>query len=164
MNQSSDNNYFHIPLPGDEPQIKAGFYSSAPVATPREVIPNAWAPQQQVPMMHTNETVAVQPIQANAGYVSRTSAPTKKNALLAYLVLLVPLLGPALSFLILGRKIRGFVTGGVFLLYFILSSVPDEFMTFKGILGLYITVEFFILLFKIPKLSRTDPIPGKYWS
>lgn len=164
MNQNADNNYFHIPLPGDEPQREAGFYPSAPIPVRNEVTPNTWTPQQQAPMLHTNETVAVQPIHANAGYSSPTSTPTKKNALLAYLVLLIPLLGPALSFLILGRKIRGYVTGGIFLLYFILSSVPDEFMAFKGMLSLYIIVEFFILLFKIPKLSRTDPIPGKYWS
>lgn len=163
MNQSSQNSgYFHIPLPGDEPQAKAGFYATPPSREVKASPQISYPPSNAA--MEVTPTPSAPPPYQSALSVSNPIVPNKKNTLLAYLVLLFPFFGPALSFLILGRKTRAIVNGAVFLLYFILGSFPEEFVSLKGILGLYITVEFFILLFKIPKLSRTDPIPGKYWS
>lgn len=160
MNQDKNSKYFHIPLPGDEPQMKAGFYNSAPVSTRIETNLNTVMPQKKESRSRQHQTM--QAIQTNSDRAPQSEVARKKNALNAYLLLLIPFLGPAFSLFLLRRMTRFFVYAIIGILFLILPS--DGFAGFKGIISLYIFVEFFMLLFTIPKLDRTDHIPGKYWS
>lgn len=164
MNQGSDNNYFHIPLPGDETQREAGFYSSPPISNRKEV---AYKVEKQ-PLNLSESTFNMNP--EPDSYQTRIAdshlnAQTRKTKTFnAYLFLLIPFLGPAFSLFLLQRMPRFFIYCISGLLFLLIPSSSESLSLVKALSSLYIFIEFFVLIFTIPKLDKRTPIPGKYWS